>query len=233
MKDHERFVATKSIPVLFNSRLGCKPNFETWIFSKMIAQMLTDALIRGWQTTCGVNVSTWLQIKKMKAPLIIADLDVPYTSKISKARIAVSSWFSFLGLRADVVVIYPTPNVHFQATGSDISIEQAILFERRATRVSQDRARKWHARATPAGHLPSLSAGAHSYVSSAKACLCPRGKKGGRETMGRTFTTLLPFFFFLIIVIITGIPSESLCGGERRGAPERETRNDWGAVAPV
>ena len=39
--------------------------------------------------------------------------------------------------------------------------------------------------------------------------------------------------FFLIIAIITGIPSGSLCGGERRGAPERETRNDWGAVAPV
>ena len=137
-----------------------------------------------------------------------------------------------MGLRADVVVIYPTPNVHFQATGSDISIEQAILFERRATRVSQDRARKWQARATPVGHRPSLS-GAHSYVSSAEACLCPRCKKGGRETMGRTFTTLLPFFFFLIIVIITGIPSESLCAGERRGAPQRETRNDWGAVAPV
>ena len=93
-----------------------------------------------------------------------------------------------------MVVFYPTPNVHFQAIGWDISIEQAILLERRATRVSQDRARKWQARATPAGHLPSLS-GAHSHVSSAEACLCPRGKKGGRQTMGRTFTTLLPFFF--------------------------------------
>ena len=51
--------------------------------------------------------------------------------------------------------------------------------------------------------------------------------------MGRTFTSLLPFFFLLIIAIITGIPSGSLCGGERRGAPERETRNDSGAVAPV
>ena len=36
--------------------------------------------------------------------MIIEDLDVPYTSKISKIRIAVSSLFSFLGLRADVVV---------------------------------------------------------------------------------------------------------------------------------
>ena len=163
--------------------------------------------------------------------MIIEDLDVPYTSKISKIRIAVSSWFSFLGLRADVVVFYPTPNVHFQAIGWD-SIKQAILFERRATRGSQDRAPKWQARAIPAGHLASLS-GAHSHVSSAEACLCPRGKKGGRETMGRTFTSLLPFFFLLIIAIITGIPSGSLCGGERRGAPERETRNDSGAVALV
>ena len=31
-----------------------------------------------------------------------------------------------------------------------------------------------------------------------------------------------------MFAIITGIPSGSLCGGERRGAPERETRNDWG-----
>ena len=137
-----------------------------------------------------------------------------------------------------MVVFYPTPNVHFQAIGWD-SIEQAILFERRATRASQDRAPKWQARATPAGHLASLS-GAHSHVSSAEVCLCPRGKKGGeeeekggKETMGRTFASLLPFFFLLIIAIITGIPSGSLCGGERRGAPERETRNDSGAVAPV
>ena len=83
-----------------------------------------------------------------------------------------------------MVVFYPTPNVHFQAIGWD-SIEQAILFERRATSASQDRARKWQARANQAGHghLASLS-GAHSHVSSAEACLCPRGKKGGRETTG-------------------------------------------------
>ena len=31
-----------------------------------------------------------------------------------------------------------------------------------------------------------------------------------------------------MFAIITGIPSGSLCGGERRGTPERETRNDWG-----
>ena len=35
------------------------------------------------------------------------------------------------------------------------------------------------------------------------------------------------FLFFLIIAITTGIPSGSLCRGERRGAPDRETRNDW------
>ena len=46
------------------------------------------------------------------------------------------------------------------------------------------------------GHLASLS-GAHSPVSSAEACLCPRGKKGARETMGRTSTTLLPFSFLI------------------------------------
>ena len=92
-----------------------------------------------------------------------------------------------------MVVFYPTPNVHFQAIGWD-SIEHAILFERRATRANQDRVPKWQARATPAGHLASLS-GAHSHVSSAEACLRPRGKKGGRETMGQTFTSLLPFFF--------------------------------------
>ena len=51
--------------------------------------------------------------------------------------------------------------------------------------------------------------------------------------MGRTSLTIFFFFVFLIIGIITGIPSGSLCGGERRGAPERETRNDSGAVAPV
>ena len=139
-------------------------------------------------------VGFWRKWRNWSDSLIIEDLDVPYTCKISKIRIAVSSWFSFLGLRADVVIFYPTPNVHFQAIGWD-SIEQAILSERRTTSASQDRARKWQARATPAGHLPSLS-GAHSHVSSAEACLCPRGKKGGRETMGRTFTTLLPFFSF-------------------------------------
>ena len=46
------------------------------------------------------------------------------------------------------------------------------------------------------GHLASLS-GAHSPVSSAEACLCLRGRKGARETMGRTSTTLLPFSFLL------------------------------------
>ena len=139
-------------------------------------------------------VGFWRKWRNSSDSLIIEDLDVPYTCKISRIRIAFSSWFSFLGLRADVVVFYPTPNVHFQAIGWD-SIEQAILFERRATRGSQDRAPKWQARAIPAGHLASLS-GAHSHVSSAEACLCPRGKKGGRQTMGRTFTTLLPFFSF-------------------------------------
>ena len=72
--------------------------------------------------------------------MIIEDLDVPYTSKISKIRIAVSSWFSFLGLRADVVVFYPPRYVYFQAIGED-SIEQAILFERWATSASKDRTR--------------------------------------------------------------------------------------------
>ena len=57
MKDHERFVATKSIPVLFKSRLGCKL-LEFSVKSDMITQMLTDALVRGRQTTHGVNVST-------------------------------------------------------------------------------------------------------------------------------------------------------------------------------
>ena len=51
-----------------------------------------------------------------------------------------------------MVVFYPTPNVHFQAIGWD-SIEQAILFEWRATSASQDRARKWQARANQSGHL--------------------------------------------------------------------------------
>ena len=31
---------------------------EFLVKSDVITQMLTDALIRGWQTTCGVNVST-------------------------------------------------------------------------------------------------------------------------------------------------------------------------------
>ena len=57
MKDHERFVATISIPVLFKSRLGCKP-LEFSVKSDMIKQMLTDALVRRQQTTHGVNVST-------------------------------------------------------------------------------------------------------------------------------------------------------------------------------
>ena len=50
--------------------------------------------------------------------------------------------------------------------------------------------------------------------------------------MERTFITLLPFFLS-IIAIITRIPSGSFCGGERQGAPERETPNDLGAVAAV
>ena len=75
----------------------------------------------------------WRKRSNWSDSLIIEDLDFPYTRTI---RIAVSSWFSFLGLKADEVVFYP-------------SIEQVILFERWATRASQDRARKWHARATP------------------------------------------------------------------------------------
>ena len=130
-----------------------------------------------------------------------------------------------------MVVFYPTPNVHFQAIGWD-SIEQAILFERRATRASQDRAPKWQARATPASHLASLS-GAHSHVSPQKhVCVLEARKVGERRWDERSHHSY-PFFFFLIIAIITGIPSRSLCGGERRGAPERETRNDSGAVASV
>ena len=103
---------------------------------------------------------------------------------------------------------------------------------------AEPRPPKWQARATLAGHLASLS-GAHSHVSSAEACLCPRGKKGGEEEErrkgddGTNVHITLTLFFLLIVAIITGIPSGSLCGGERRGAPERETRNDSGAVALV
>ena len=139
-----------------------------------------------------------------------------------------------------MVVFYPPPDLHFQAIGWD-SIEQATSSSgEQRTRAKTERVSGRLGRPRP-GHLASLS-GAHSHVSSAEACLCPRGRKGGeeeerrkggKETMGRTFTSLLPFFFLLIIAIITGIPSGSLCGGERRGAPERETRNDSGAVAPV
>ena len=50
---------------------------------------------------------------------------------------------------------------------------------------------------------------------------------------GTNVHNTVTIFFFLIIAIITGIQSGSLSGGERRGAPERETRNDWGAVDPV
>ena len=132
-----------------------------------------------------------------------------------------------------MVVFYPTPNVYFQATGGD-SIEQAILFERRATSASQDRARKWQARANQAGHLRLFLVltrmsppQKHVYVLEARKA-CER-RWGKRSQHSYHFF----FFLFLIIAIITGIPSGSLCGGERRGAPERETRNDWGAVAPV
>ena len=124
MKDHERFVATKSIPVLFKSRLGCK-QLEFSVKSDMITQMLTDALVRRRQTTHGVNVSTWLQIKKMKAPLIIADLDVPYTD-LAEIHVATSSFFQVIlrGSSFSLVVFHPhlpflgQPVAHLRCLGN-------------------------------------------------------------------------------------------------------------------
>ena len=130
-----------------------------------------------------------------------------------------------------MVVFYPTPNVYFQAIGWD-SIEQAILFERRATSASQDRARKWQARANQAGHLRLFLVLTRMSPPQKHVCVLEARKAGERRWDKRSQHSY-HFFLFLIIAIITGIPSGSLCGGERRGAPERETRNDWGAVAPV
>ena len=56
----------------------------------------------------------WRKRRNWSDSLIIEDLDVAYTREIG---LAVSSWFAFLGLRADEVVFYPPPDVHFQATG--------------------------------------------------------------------------------------------------------------------
>ena len=120
-----------------------------------------------------------------------------------------------MGLRADEVVFYPTPNVL------------------RAVSNARERVSGGLGRPRP-GHLASLS-GAHSPVSSAEACLiCVSevGKARERRWDERPQHSY-HFLFFLIIAIITGIPSGSLYRGERRGAPERETRNDWGALAPV
>ena len=74
------------------------------------------------------------------------------------------------------------------------------------------------------GHLASLS-GAHSPVSSAEACLCPRGKKGARETMGRPFTTLLPFFFlFNYCYYYWNTKREPLRRREARGTRKRNAK---------
>ena len=129
-----------------------------------------------------------------------------------------------------MVIFYPTPNVHFQAIGWD-SIEQAILFERRATSASQDRARKWQARANQASHLRLFLVLTRMSPPQKHVCVLEARKAGERRWDKRSQHSC--HFLVLIIAIITGIPSGNLCGGERRGAPERETRNDWGAVAPI
>ena len=74
------------------------------------------------------------------------------------------------------------------------------------------------------GHLASLS-GAHSPVSSAEACLCLRGRKGARETMGRTSKTLLPFsFLFNYCHYYWNTKREPLQRREARGTRKRNAK---------
>ena len=96
---------------------------EFSVKSDVITQMLTDALIRGWQTTYGVNVSTWLQIKKMKAPLIIADLDVPYTD-LAEIHVAISSFFQVIlrGSSFSLVVFHPHPPFLVQNSNCPLTV---------------------------------------------------------------------------------------------------------------
>jgi len=131
-----------------------------------------------------------------------------------------------------VVVFYPPPDLHFQAIGWD-SIEHATSSSgEQRRRAKTERVSGRLGRPRP-GHLASLS-GAHSDVSSEEAYVCVlEARNVGERRWNERSQHSYHFFSISIIAIITGIPSGSLCGGERRGAPERETRNDWGAVAPV
>ena len=121
-----------------------------------------------------------------------------------------------------MVVFYPPPDLHFQAIGCD-SIEQATSSSReQRTRAKTERVSGRLGRPRP-GHLASLS-GAHSHVSSAKHVCVLEARNAGERRWNERSQHSYHFFSFLIIAIITGIPRGSLCGGERRGARERETR---------
>ena len=73
---------------------------------------------------------------------------------------------------------------------------------------------------------PSIShwiSRAYSHVFSAEACLCPRGTKCGRETMERTFITLLPFFFQLLLLLLeyqAGASAEERGKGHQKEKPQ-------------
>ena len=124
---------------------------------------------------------------------------------------------------ADVVVFYPTANVHFQVIGWD-SIEQAILFEWRAMSASQDRARVNGMLGRTCRPAISRLFLVLTRMSPPQKHVCVlEARKAGERRWDERSQHSYHFFFFLIIAIITGIPSRSLCGGERRGALERET----------
>ena len=70
--------------------------------------------------------------------------------------------------------------------------------------------------------------GAHSHVSSAEARLCPRGTKCVRETMERTFTTLLPFFSFYLLLLL--LEYQAGASAEERGEGHQKEKREMTGV---
>ena len=126
-----------------------------------------------------------------------------------------------------MVVFYPTPNVYFQAIGWD-SIEQAILFELRATSASQDRARKWQARANQAGHLRLFLVLTRMCPPQKHVCVLEARKAGERRWDKRSQHSY-HFFLFLIIAIIL-LEYQAGASAEERGEGHQKEKREMTGV---
>ena len=124
-----------------------------------------------------------------------------------------------------MVIFYPTPNVYFQAIGWD-SIEQAILFERRATSASQDRARKWQARANQAGHLRLFLVLTRMSPPQKHVCVLEARKAGERRWDKRSQHSY--HFFFQLLLLLQEYQAGA--SAEERGEGHQKEKREMTGV---